>query len=92
MVLAVVLAFLLWSFIIRLAGAFGRSCFVPACVLGPVALLALIAETFIDNSFLRPEALMAAAAFLALASASLPQWRQRKESQAEKDGIRKKGC
>lgn len=75
--LAVVLGGLLYHFIRRLIGAVGRRVFVPSCAVGIVALLALVAETFVDASFLRPEVLSTAAAFLAVSVSSFPLARKR---------------
>jgi len=66
------LGFLAATFFRRLAACFGRRFFVPLCVLGPVALLAAAAEAFFDISFLRADALLALAAFAALAGRALP--------------------
>ncbi|MGN0855033.1 MAG: hypothetical protein ACI4R9_05895 [Kiritimatiellia bacterium] len=74
--LAAVLGGLVFHFVRRLIGAFGRRVFVPSCAVGIVALLALIAETFIDGSFLRPEVLATGAAFLTLSASSLPPARK----------------
>lgn len=70
--LAVALGCLLFNFTRRLIGALGRSMFVPSCVTGVVVLLALVVETFVDASFLRPEVLATAAAFLAVSASSFP--------------------
>jgi hypothetical protein len=71
----VALCFLGWTFVRRLVACFGRPFFVPACLLGPVALAAVVTETFFDVSFLRADVLMALAAFTALAGAALPSVR-----------------
>lgn len=70
--LALVLCCLLWTLVRRLIGALGQSVFIPACALGPVACLVVVAETFVDTSFLRPDVMMALAAQLALAASFLP--------------------
>ena len=69
---AVALGFLGWTFVRRLVACFGKSFFVPVCLLGPVAAAAVAVETFFDVSFLRADVLMALAAFIALAGAALP--------------------
>ena len=69
---AVALGFLGWTFVRRLVGCFGKSFFIPVCLLGPVALAAAATEAFFDVSFLRADVLMALAAFIALAGAALP--------------------
>lgn len=73
---AIALGFMGYTFFRRLASCFGKSFFVPACALGPIALAAVATETFFDNSLLRPETLAATAAFLALAGSSLPAVRK----------------
>lgn len=75
--IGLVLLLMGWTFIRRLIGAIGESCFIPACCLGPLALVVLVAETFVDTSFLRPEVLMAQAAFLALAASFFPPLREK---------------
>lgn len=74
--LALALGGLLFHFIRRLIGAFGKSVFVPSCATGIVILLALVVETFVDASFLRPEVLATAAAFLAVSASSFPPVRK----------------
>ncbi len=69
---ALVIGTLLVSLVWRAVKAWGREFFIPACVLGPLVLLALIAETFVTVSFLRVEVLLAAGSFLALAVSSFP--------------------
>lgn len=72
LMLAVALGYLLYNFVRRLVGALGRSVFVPSCVLGAAALLTLVAESFVDASFLRPEVIVTLAAFLAVSASSFP--------------------
>ena len=79
LVLAVVLGFLLFRYARRLAGARGRSVFVPGAAVGVLALAALAAEAFMDASFLRPEVLVAAAAFLSVSASSFPPARKKAE-------------
>lgn len=70
---ALPLGFMVYSFFRRLVGVFsGGSAFVPGCCLGLIAAAALVVQSFIDPSFLAPEAVMAAAAFIALSAASFP--------------------
>ena len=66
------LAFIAFTFFRRLIGAFRRPLFVPACVLGPVALAAVAAEMFFDASALRADAMMAVGALFALSASSFP--------------------
>lgn len=70
--LALVLAFLCWTFIRRLIAALGKDFFFPACVLGPVACLVIVAETFIDTSFLRMDVMLALAGQMAIAASFFP--------------------
>ena len=82
LVLAVVLGFLLFHYVQRLLGARGRSVFVPGAAVGVLALVALAAEAFIDASFLRPDVLVVAAAFLAVSVSSFPPARKKAEGSA----------
>ena len=84
MAFVLVLVALLCTFIRRLCGAFGRSFFLPACILGPVALLVVAAETFVDASFLRPDVMLAVGAFFALAGSSFPPVKKAAESETNK--------
>lgn len=74
-VLAVALpvAFLSISFVIRLIGARGRHTFLPLCALGIVAILATAVTAFFDASFLRAETLLAAGTFFALGGSAFPR-------------------
>lgn len=65
-------AFLAFTFVRRLVLGFKQPFFHPGCWLGPTVLAAVVAETFVDISFLRPEAMLAVGAILALAGSSLP--------------------
>jgi hypothetical protein len=73
---ALTLGFMATTFVRRLVACRNWSFFIPACVLGPVAVLAVAAEAIFDVSFLRAEALLALAAFAALAGSSLPSVRK----------------
>ena len=53
--------------------------FVPGAAVGVLALAALAAEAFMDASFLRPEVLVAAAAFLSVSASSFPPARKKAE-------------
>ncbi len=70
--LAVPLAFLVFTLLRRIPGAFGRPVFLPGCWLGACLVAVATAESFFDVSFLRPEAMLAVAAFLATSAGSLP--------------------
>ena len=69
---ALIAGTMLFTYVRRLVGSFGRSAFLPGCILGPVAAAALVTITFADVSFLRSEVLLAAGAFFALAASSFP--------------------
>ena len=71
--IALPLAFLLFTFVRRLVGAIGVRAFLPMSALGILAVVALAAESFVDASFLRPEILLSAGAFLALSGSSFPK-------------------
>ena len=79
------MGFLVFHYVQRLVGARGRSVFVPGAAVGVLALAALAAETFIDASFLRPDVLVVAAAFLAVSVSSFPPARK-KAAAAAADG------
>ena len=73
LMVALPLGFMVYSFFRRLVGAFsGGSMFVPGCFLGVIAVATLAVQSFIDPSFLAPEAVMAVAAFIAMSAASFP--------------------
>ena len=81
-----------FTFVRRLTGAFrGKRLFIPGCWLGVACAVAFTAQSFVDASFLLPEAMMAAAAFLALAAASLPPKERRKSKDDDKEGETTKG-
>ncbi len=80
--LAVVLGFLLFRYARRLVGARGRSVFVPGAAVGVLALVALVVESFVDASPLRPEVLVVAAAFLSVSASSFPPARKKAEPPA----------
>ena len=69
---ALVAGTMLFTFARRFAGSFGRTSFLPGCILGPVAAAVLATVAFADVSFLRPEVLVAAGAFFAVAANSFP--------------------
>ena len=74
---ALPLGFMAYTFVRRLIGAFsGGATFVPGSLLGVIAVAALVAQSFIDPSFLAPEVIMAATAFVAMSAASIPPVRK----------------
>jgi hypothetical protein len=80
------------TFARRIAGAFGgRRPFVPGCWLGVACAAAFAIQSFVDASFLSPGAMMAAAAFLAFASASIPLPRRRESKADDQEGETTKG-
>lgn len=85
LMMATPLGFMVWTFLHRLPGVLRHSFFMPGVALGFAAFAAAIAETFADASFLRPEALIALAAFMAVAAASLPPLKDGKKSGNQKD-------
>ncbi len=69
---AVGFAFLLWSYFYRLIRSFKRISWHPLHILGPFALLAMVAISFVDCSLLRADVLVTLVAFLALSAADFP--------------------
>ena len=81
-----------FTFVRRIVGAFrGRRVFVPGCWLGVACALALSVQSFVDASFLLPEAMMAAAAFFAFAAASLPLPKRREAKDNDQEVEKNKG-
>ena len=78
---AVALGFLLWSYGARIVGGWGNLHWHPMNVLLPILLPALVAVTFVDNSFMRPDVVMLLVAFLAMSASSFPS--RRKAAPAE---------
>lgn len=76
LVFALVGALLLFTFVWRLVASFGLRFYHPACLLGLVALAAAGTDSFFGASFLRPEATVAVAAFLATAASAFPAARK----------------
>ena len=72
MMLAVPLGFLFFTLFRRIPGIFGNRFFLPGCWLGLAILAVAVTESFYDVSFLRSEALLAIAAFMAISAGSLP--------------------
>ena len=66
------LLFMAFTFIRRLFGVLGVKVFWPGCVFGLAVVLVAFAETFIDISAFRPEAMMSIAAAIAIMAASIP--------------------
>ena len=80
---AVIAGFLLFTFVRRLVSAFGLRFYHPACVLGVVAVAAAGVDSAFSASFLRPESLMAVAAFFALAASAFPARRRAQDADKE---------
>ena len=83
--LAVPLCFLLFTIFRRIPGAVGKTVFLPGCWLGVAVLGVAVAESFMDVSFLRPEALLTVVAFVAIAGGSLPPVKKSIFAQAQAD-------
>ena len=69
---AAAVGFLAFTFVRRLVFGFRKPFFHPSCWLGPTVLAAVVTETFVDASFLRPDLILAVGAVLALSGSSLP--------------------
>ena len=82
---AVPLGFLSFTIFRRLPRIFGRRFFVPGLWLGIAILAVAITESFYDVSYLRPEALLAIAAFLAIAAGSLPPLKKSRAAGNDED-------
>lgn len=83
--LAVPLGFLSFSIFRRIPLILGNRFFLPGFWLGFAVLGVAITENFYDVSFLRPEALLAIAAFLAISAGSLPPLKKKKKSESQDD-------
>jgi len=70
--LAVPLATMLATLVVRIVRSRGVRAFLPLAFCGVAAAALPAAETFVDSSLLRPETLTAAGAYLALAASSFP--------------------
>lgn len=69
--------FLSFTYVRRLiAGVRELSLPHPACLIAPLALLLFVATGFVDCSLLRPDALIATGAFLAVSAASFPRMKR----------------
>lgn len=85
MTFSIPLGFLFFTFFRRLPGVIARRFFLPGCWLGLVVLAVAVTENFFDVSFLRPEALLAVAAFMAISGGSLPPLKKQGDSSGEGD-------
>lgn len=65
--------FLAWTFFRRLVGGIRIAFPHPACWIGPLALVAVLAETVIDVSYTVPGLILAVAATLSLSAGSFPK-------------------
>lgn len=72
MMFAIPLGFLVFTILRRIPGIVGHRFFLPGFWLGLAIVAVAVVENFYDVSFLRPEALLALAAFLAISAGSLP--------------------
>lgn len=73
LMIAVAVGMLLWTYVVRLVGSFSSVRFGPEHVLGPLVLVAIVALSFVDCSFLRPEVLLISGAFIACSGGALPE-------------------
>lgn len=71
--LGVPFAVMFVTFVLRIVRADRRAAFLPLAFGGVAVVAAAAAETFVDSSILRPEALTAAGAYFALAGSAFPQ-------------------
>lgn len=68
LLIALGLAFLAWTYFSRLVKSFGRGWWRPACLVGPLVVMALTALAFVDCSYLRSDVLMPSAVAIALSA------------------------
>jgi O-antigen ligase len=68
LLIALGLAFLAWTYFTRLVKSFGRGWWRPACLVGPLVVMALTALAFVDCSYLRSDVLMPSAVAIALSA------------------------
>ncbi len=67
------LGFMTFTLVRRIAGSIGRKAFLPLAALGAAVIVAVAAESFFGCNLSRPETLLAAGAFYALAASSFPE-------------------
>ncbi len=79
---AIAFGMLLWTYFRRIVRSFGRIAWRPLQALGPVALLTLVALTFVDCSLMRADVLLVVCGFLALSASDIPE---RKKAREEKE-------
>jgi len=72
LMIAVALGMLLWTYVSRLVGSFSSVRLAPEHLVGPLALVSLVALAFVDCSFLRPEVLLVAGALVSCSGGALP--------------------
>lgn len=76
--------FMMFSFIARIASSGVKRAFWPFVCLGLFVFSAVIVEAFFDVSFLSPEVLIPAGAFLALSTSAIPPKRTAEKKKKEK--------
>lgn len=80
-VLAILLpfGFMVVTLALRIAGALGRHVFLPLTALGVVGVVATVATSLVDCSFLRNDSMLLAGAFFALGASAFPAPRKQTE-------------
>lgn len=81
--IALPLCFMIFTFVRRIPSAIGKPIFLPAAWLGITVALVIVAETFIDVSFLRPEALMALGAIFVLTAGAMPPVKRKEKQEGD---------
>lgn len=81
--IALPLCFMLFTFLRRIPNAIGKPIFLPAAWLGITVVLVIVAETFIDVSFLRPEVMMTLGAFFVLTAGAMPPVKRKEEEKGD---------
>ena len=82
-ILAIVLpfGFMVVTLCLRIAGAHGRHVFLPLTALGIAGVVATIATSLVDCSFLRSDSMLLSGAFFALAASAFPAPRKQAEDE-----------
>jgi len=73
LMIAVAVGMLMWTYVLRLVRGISSVQFAPEHLVGPFALVVLVALAFIDCSFLRPEVLLLASALIACSGGAFPE-------------------
>lgn len=83
---AIAFGMLLWTYFRRIVCSFGRINWRPLLMLGPIALLALVALTFVDCSLMRADVLLVVCGFLALSACDIPERKKARDAKVMEDG------